>query len=140
MPRYRLSIGSVIKTTDVKAKPEFNTTIEPDISSKPTNLSITNFSLDYNVENFLSENIDVALMIPNILSIVQETIQRHAVFSLKIIEDEELDDAKHLALIFKIKNESYENILKIWDEVLENVYSKLDIQTSKKISIILEGE
>jgi len=137
MPRYRLSIGSVIKTTDVKAKPEFNTTIEPDISSKPTN---TNLSLDYNVEKFLSENRDVALMIPNILSIVQETIQRHAVFSLKIIEDEELDDAKHLALIFKIKNESYENILKIWDEVLENVYSKLDIQISKKISIILEGE
>jgi hypothetical protein len=106
---------------------------------KPTNLSITNLSLDHNVEKFLCENIDVALIIPDLISITQETIKRHIVPTLKIIEDEESTDIKCLAIIFNIKDESYENILKIWDEVVKNVYNRLNIQTSKKVSIILEG-
>jgi hypothetical protein len=106
---------------------------------KPTNLSITNLSLDHNVEKFLCENIDVALIIYDLISITQETIKRHIVPTLKIIEDEESTDIKCLAIIFNIKDESYENILKIWDEVVKNVYNRLNIQTSKKVSIILEG-
>jgi len=92
------------------------------------------------VHTFLSKNIDVFLIIPDVVQRANEVIGSKIVPDLEIINDDEIPEQDRLALMFKIKNKSYQEILDMWNVVSKKAYENLDISTSKKMSVILDGE
>jgi len=104
-----------------------------------TKVSITGLIIDHQGEEFLNQNMDVVLAIPEIISAVNKTIGYDMIPTLEIIEDEESANVRRLAFVFTIKDKKYEEILNMWDVVSKNVYEKLNDVTAKKIAIILEG-
>ena len=92
------------------------------------------------LHEFLSRNMDVFLTIPDMVRKVTDVIGNYVIPDLEIINDEEIHDQDRLAMIFKIKNKSYEEILNMWDSVSKKAYKNIDDSISKKMAIILDGE
>lgn len=105
------------------------------------NTDLLGFSINKKqLHEFLSRNLDVFLIIPDTVRKVTDVLGNYVVPDLEIITDEEIPDQDRLAMIFKIKNKSYQEILSMWDSVSKKAYENIDDSISKKMAIILDGE
>src|SRR5690348_16991518 len=103
-------------------------------------LHLTGFQFDEPTSEFLDLNIGVALKIPEMVSQVNSIIGYELSPQFELVNDEETGEVNGMVIRYKIKNKTYEEILDLWDKVSEEVCKNLDIETSKKISIILDGD
>jgi hypothetical protein len=92
------------------------------------------------LHQYLSRNIDVFLKIPETIRTVNDLIGTNMMPQFELVTDEEDPEHERLALIFNLKDKSYEEILKLWDQVSKKAYENLNNYISKKIAIILDGE
>lgn len=89
--------------------------------------------------SFISKNIDVFLVLSTITNTFNEKINANVSPIYEIITDEETGQKK-LGIIFKITGMDYQKMLELWDDVSNSAYKKLEINTCKKLAIILESE
>lgn len=113
------------------------------ISYGITKVSISGFDLSYEVEEFLSNHKDIALVLPEIVEIVSKELNSRGIRSFtpkfEIMQDDETN-AKYLMIIFHVKDKKYEEILELWSIISNKVREKLSENINDKISIILDGD
>lgn len=96
--------------------------------------------LDINqeVSDFLNRAPSVTLRMCEITDIVNNALGFDIVPKLELMHDEESYESDRLAFVYSIQGKTYDDVLKIWDDVAEDVYNRLDLETAKKISIMLD--
>ncbi|MHB8601939.1 MAG: hypothetical protein ACYC6W_09285 [Nitrosotalea sp.] len=108
---------------------------------KPTSkLLLTGFHFDVPTSEFLDLNFDVAYKIPEMTNKINDIIGYEIKPQFELINDEETGEVSSMVFSYNIKNKTYEEILDLWDKISEEVYKDLDIETSKKVSIVLNGD
>lgn len=101
---------------------------------------LTGFQFDTPISEFLDLNFDVALKLPEIVNQVNSITGLELSPRFELVNDEETGEVSGVVFQYTIPNKTYEEILDLWDKVSEEVCKNLDIDTAKKVSIILNGE
>jgi hypothetical protein len=111
-----------------------------DIHRISNQILLTGYYIEKDCQEFLNDNLDIPFEIPRINEIANQVTGTELNPVFEIITDEESLELKRLAIIFKIKGYSYDQILRIWDNVSEKVYAGLNTITAQKISVILDND
>jgi hypothetical protein len=98
--------------------------------STSNQILLTGYIFSHDCQEFLNQNRELVLAIPEITNLVNTTLNEAIVPSFEIIEDyEDSSDVRRLSITFKIQNKPYEDILQVWDTVSNDVYQKIDAAT-----------
>src|SRR5919198_612042 len=119
-------------SSDYQLIPDYKKTEMEKIFSISNQILLTGYNLSHECQEFLNQNQELALAVPEITNLVNNALNDSIVPSLEIIEDyEETSDVKRLSITFKIPNKPYEDILKMWDAASTNVYQNIDAAIAK---------
>ncbi|MDE1832247.1 MAG: hypothetical protein KGI02_07750 [Thaumarchaeota archaeon] len=108
------------------------------VQRKAPKIEFVGLKISPEVSEFLNNNPSVTIRMCEITDKVNNALGLDIVPQLEIIHDEESDEFSKLAFVYGIQGKTYDDLLKIWDDVAEQVYTNLDLETSKRISIVLD--
>jgi hypothetical protein len=112
-----------------------------DVMYKLSNqMLLTGYTFDDESQQFLNENQDVGFAIPQITNLVNSVLRTEIIPVLEVVRDEESFNVRRLSIVFNVAGKSYQEILRIWDNVSKEVYSNISDIVARKISIVLDGD
>lgn len=96
---------------------------------------------DNSALNFLSEEVTLVPQVTNLLQNFVTAASRlnlSATCSLTTFVDPESNERGSLVLDVKIRNKTYAEILRIWDDVATQLLSSLPIEIQKQITLVFD--